>query len=436
MSIRLKLTLLLSVLFITAIGNVASSLFLEKTVEEKLNWVIHTHEVLNQSDKLLASMVDAETGQRGYLLTKDASYLEPFHSGVKKAIDDLKKLKHLTEDNVDQQEKLTTISVLMDSKLTELKQTVSLAIESESGYDKALKILRDNEGKSIMDNMRTLLTAFNAEELILLERRKGGFRESRAYITTLMGIEILFFVFMAVITAIFVKKNLFTPMGILLKSTAKMEKGERTSISDVLPNDEMGYLISRFYEMSEIVYEKSESLKHKAHHDELTGLKNRVEIMKEIDKSINETVEKSNKAALLFIDLNKFKQLNDTIGHDAGDAVLQETAKRLLSSVRSDDIVFRYGGDEFVVLLNSVDSSEQVKKIVDNIIKRFTQALIFQGNTIEILLSIGIVIVPDDSTSGEELLKLADIAMYAAKRDKESKYKFFDKSMMKRAGDK
>ncbi len=138
---------------------------------------------------------------------------------------------------------------------------------------------------------------------------------------------------------------------------------------------------------------------------------------------------------ILFIDLNGFKQLNDMLGHDAGDEILKETANRLKESVRSEDVVFRIGGDEFVVILKNITQASDARIVVTSILERFTTPFMFQGKPLEISLSIGIATSPDDSKNSEEILKFADIAMYSAKRDTSTNYRFFDNTMLKRESD-
>jgi len=240
---------------------------------------------------------------------------------------------------------------------------------------------------------------------------------------------------MGFITAFFLKGNLFNPLKMLLLNTAKMERGERQEVVDLLPNDEMGYLLSRFYKMSEKILEKTELLDFKSKHDELTGLRNRVGLQDEINDSIKSLKNHDTKMAVIFIDLNKFKQLNDSLGHDAGDLVLKETAIRLEESVRSEDAVFRQGGDEFIVVIKNITDASQVEKIVTKILNRFKPPVIFHGNSIDILLSIGISISPDDTINADEIIKFSDVAMYEAKRDNIINYKFFDRGMLKRGSD-
>jgi diguanylate cyclase (GGDEF)-like protein len=436
MSVRLKLTILLALLFIASIGNAIFTFVLEGHVEKKLTWVIHTHEVINKSEKLLSTMTDAETGQRGFLLTGDIAYLEPYHRGVSFAEENLKVLLELTNDNQGQQERLLNIQKIMNKKFDELRETISwVSGGKEQGKEAALVIVKKNTGKKYMDDIRMALVEFNNEELVLLEIRKGDFKEYRAYITTLIGIEVLFFIFMALITMFFINNNLFRPLKLLLASTSKMEKGERQTVEGLLPDDEMGYLLSKFYQMSEKVYEKTELLSFKANHDELTGLRNRVGVEKEIKDSMVGMNEGRGKLAVLFVDLNKFKQFNDTLGHDAGDAILKETAERLGNAVRSGDVVFRHGGDEFVVVIKNIADVRHIENVVEKIIKKFEPPLTFSGNSIEISVSIGVAVAPDDTVNGEEMLKFSDVAMYAAKRDEVCGYRFFNRSMLRRSGD-
>ena len=430
MSIRLRLTLLLGLLFFSSIGNIVFTYILEGYGDKKLAWVIHTHDVISMSDKLLSTMIDAETGQRGFLLSNDPNYLEPYYSGVIKSRAQLKKLIEITSDNPAQQKRLVKIQESMNQKIEELKLTISLMQSGKK--DEALNIVIQNTGKRHMDNLRSELTSFNHAEHLLLEKRDGDFRESRAQITTLVIFELSLFIFLAVITVIFVKGSLFDPLKLLLASTAKMEKGEAQDVSALLPNDEMGYLLSRFYKMSEKVLEKNASLTYSATHDVLTGLKNRVNIHKEINDAISNLEKSKSKMAVLFIDLDEFKILNDTFGHDAGDLVLKETSLRLKESVRSGDSVFRYGGDEFIILIKDIHNVSQVDKIACEISRRFNVPVLFRGHSIDISLSMGIAISPDDSINSDNLIKYSDIAMYDAKRDKKAKHKFFSKTMVKR----
>jgi len=432
MSIRLRLVLFISFLFITAVGNALFTFQLEKYGEEKLEWVNHTNKVILETKEFLSNIKDTETGQRGYLLTEDTSYLEPYHAGIIAAVVHFDNLIKLTSDNPLQQKRLNEIKKFMHLKFDELKETIRLKEKQNGEGDKALGLMKQNKGKHYMDNIRVLLKEFSNTEMILLEQRKGDFRAHRASITTVIIIEVMFFIFLALMTISFLNKNLFHPLKLLLLSTHKMEAGEKVHIADITSNDEMGYLLSSFFKMQEKVHNRTEKLDYKAHHDELTGLKNRVKMHHEIEEAIDELKKFKIKFAVMFIDLNKFKQLNDTLGHDAGDVMLKETANRLKESVHSDDTVFRLGGDEFLVLIKN---DLEVQNIVSTILEEIKPPVMIQGQPIAISLSIGIAISPDDTESSDEILKYSDIAMYEAKRDETCDYKYFNKSMLKRSSD-
>ena len=435
MSIRLKLIFFISFLFLSAMGNSLFTFQLEKYGDEKLTWVNHTNEVILETKNLIGYIKDMETGQRGYLLTEDTSYLEPYHTGLINSKDHFERLRELTIDNPLQQKRLISLKKSMHLKFDELAETIKLTQENHGNASVALKIVKQNKGKQYMDNITQILKDFTNTEMILLEERKGDFRTHKAKITILVIAELLFFIFLAIMTISFLNKNLFHPLKLLLSSTHKMEKGERVDFTDLTSKDEIGYLLTSFLKMNSKVHERTKKLDYKAHHDELTGLKNRASMYLEIENDIKHLKDFKTKFAVLFLDLNKFKELNDTLGHDAGDAMLVETANRLKDSVRCDDIVFRLGGDEFIVLLKNVKNSLEVENILSHILKATKTPVMIQGKPVDISLSIGVAISPDDTNSSEEILKYSDIAMYAAKADKSIAYKFFDKNMLKRSND-
>jgi len=434
MSLRFKLIFLISLLFITAIGNSLFTFQLKTNEDDKLIWVNHTHEVIFQSERLLSSLKDTETGQRGFLLTDDSAYLNPYHAGLSIAKDTLEKLKVLTTDNHQQQIRLEKIEEMMNLKFTELAKTIKL-LHNDGNISEALKLVKENNGKHYMDNIRSLLSKFENEEMILLEQRKGDFKASRAQIDILVIVQLIIFIFLAIFTFLFLNKNLFQPLNLLLSSTKKTEEGKPLDYTDIVSHDEMGYLLSRFFTMSETIHIRTKVLDHKAHHDGLTGLKNRSKMDIEIENAINESTESNTKLALFFIDLNDFKVLNDTLGHDAGDAILKETAVRLKAAVRSDDSVFRVGGDEFVVLIKHIKTLVEVESIAEKILKATGLPVMIQGQPTKISLSIGIAISPDDSENSIEIVKFSDIAMYEAKGYKDTHYKFFNRNMLNRAPD-
>ena len=434
MSIRVKLILLLGVLFLAAIGNSIFTFQLEAHEEEKLAWVNHTHKVLEESLLLISSLKDAETGQRGFLLTGIPLYLQPYYTGRATATKHLGRLFALTLDNPDQQERLQSINDQMKFKFEELAETIELT-QIDGNSQRAVEMVRNNEGKEYMDELRRILSEFTNAESLLLEQRKGDFKASKARIATLIVVELVFFISLAFFTVLFLQKNLFQPLNLLLASTRKSEDGKEIEIGDILQRDEMGYLLSSFFEMNKRIVKNAEELNFKADHDKLTGLKNRSTMLGEIKRTIKHSQQFKTKSAILFIDLNDFKLLNDSLGHDAGDQLLIETATRLNKCVRSDDSVFRVGGDEFVVLIKDLRSLEEIKQVATKILRITKFPVMIQEQETKINFSVGVAVMPDDADDPDVLVKYSDIAMYAAKRDTDTHCQFFDRSMLKRGSD-
>lgn len=433
MGVRVKLALFLLVLFSISIASSILTFKLESYGEEKLIWVIHTHDVITNSERLLSSMKDAETGQRGYLLTQEVTYLEPYYTGMSNAQQIFKELRVLTKDNREQQTALDHINEAMKSKFDELALTVEL-VEYDN-LSQALKVVKEDRGKAYMDDLRVDLNEFINIELLLLEARKGDFKENRTQLITLIKMQIALLIFLAIATIFFMKRNLFDPLNLLLLSTKKMQKGEKLDITDVVEKNEMGDLLTAFFKMNEIVHEKTEVLAYKAHHDELTGLKNRSMVYSELQDAINRSGKVETKIAVYFLDLNKFKDINDTLGHDVGDEVLIQTARILTETVRSRDDIFRLGGDEFLIIAQDISHQSGIDRLTLKIIEKFSSPILIKGKRLPISLSIGVASYPNDSLNGEELIKFADIAMYEAKKEQGNTCCEFKPALLKRDGD-
>jgi diguanylate cyclase (GGDEF)-like protein len=154
-----------------------------------------------------------------------------------------------------------------------------------------------------------------------------------------------------------------------------------------------------------------------AAHDSLTGLYNRMMFDDLLDKAINRSIRNGCEVALLYIDLDKFKPINDDLGHRVGDFVLQEMAARLLEVVRLSDTVARIGGDEFAVIVDGDNlSSEHLSVFAERVCSALVQPITYSGESIQVGCSIGIARYPENGSSSEQLLKAADEAMYSAKK--------------------
>lgn len=174
-------------------------------------------------------------------------------------------------------------------------------------------------------------------------------------------------------------------------------------------------------------------LNHLAHHDSLTDLPNRILAMDRLAHILAQAGRRRGRAALLFIDLDRFKCINDTLGHSVGDELLRITAERLRACVRAADTVARLGGDEFLVIPDQVESVDEVAHLARKLINTLSVPLTLAGREIEVSGSIGISLFPDDASSKEELIRAADAAMYAAKERGRNRYVFYSREMTARA---
>jgi diguanylate cyclase (GGDEF)-like protein len=174
-------------------------------------------------------------------------------------------------------------------------------------------------------------------------------------------------------------------------------------------------------------------LHHLAHHDALTGLPNRTLLQDRLNQAIETARRQGRRFAVLFLDLDRFKHINDSLGHAIGDQLLQSVSQRLRDCIRHSDTISRHGGDEFVVLLAHITQAEDAALIAQNMLKALTVPHRIDQNEVHVSVSIGISVYPDDGQDAEALLKSADSAMYYAKENGRNNYKFFGQEMNVRA---
>jgi diguanylate cyclase (GGDEF)-like protein len=168
---------------------------------------------------------------------------------------------------------------------------------------------------------------------------------------------------------------------------------------------------------------------HAAEHDFLTDLPNRLLLTDRIDRAIAAAQSSQRQVAVLFLDLDGFKHINDSLGHGIGDRLLKAIAKRLLSCARGADTVSRQGGDEFVILLPEIARTEDAALMAARVIKAVAETHAVEPHNLYITTSIGISVFPDDGLDAESLIKNADLAMYEAKENGRNRFRFFKSSM-------
>ncbi|PLY16338.1 EAL domain-containing protein [Sulfurimonas sp. CVO] len=179
--------------------------------------------------------------------------------------------------------------------------------------------------------------------------------------------------------------------------------------------------------------EADRKIYYHANYDSLTALPNRSFFKKKLNHTLDESLQNGSKTALFFIDVDNFKKVNDTYGHNIGDKMLVTIAKRLVNSIRKDDIVARIGGDEFVIIAKNIKNIKNAKQLAFKLQEKIKQPLEIDTNIFNVSLSIGIAIYPQHAATSDDLLKNADIAMYEVKKEKRDGFKIYRKLMSNRA---
>ena len=175
------------------------------------------------------------------------------------------------------------------------------------------------------------------------------------------------------------------------------------------------------------------NLEHQAFHDSLTGLPNRALFLDRIEQGIRHASRENSFLAVLFMDLDHFKQINDSFGHSAGDSALISISNRLKSALRKTDTIARFGGDEFTILLSEFKKVEDINAIVSNLFDAIQQPLVINNTELFVTTSIGISVFPNDGTTAEILLRNADAAMYRTKEKGRNAFEFYTEDMTERA---
>jgi len=191
--------------------------------------------------------------------------------------------------------------------------------------------------------------------------------------------------------------------------------------------------ISRYTLLESEIKEQRETLEYKTYYDQLTGLPNRTLLLDRVEQEIKLAQRKNSALAVILIDLDHFKEINDSLGYQVGDQVINEVAKRLQKALRETDTVARLGGDEFAVLLCGLTNTNYVVDIVENLQEMMKKAINIHEHHFYCTLSIGISLSPSDGSNAEALLKNADAAMYKTKKEGRNGYSFYKQEMTEKA---
>lgn len=231
----------------------------------------------------------------------------------------------------------------------------------------------------------------------------------------------------------YLKTTITGPLSRLVALTHRVSiSQDYTQQSIIDTQDEIGGLSRAFNEMLSHIQERDTRLNKLAYYDGVTGLANRHYFKERAEQAVSNAQRYGTSCCLMFIDLDDFKIVNDTMGHHVGDDLLQEVAKRLSNTVRGSDVVCRIGGDEFAVILENVKEVGGVETLAEKLIASLMQPMFLHGREALIGASVGIAMCPNDADNTADLFRVADAAMYEAKARGKNQYQFYSEALDQR----
>lgn len=320
----------------------------------------------------------------------------------------------------------------------------------------ALKILDNNEQNGYLNSSNNISDIYGYYMLEDLDWVYIIHQDSKQYqqLTTLLPISLIVTLILMLIIAFCVSHLLVhkytSPIISLNKAMAEATAGNLDVVSDIQTKNEFGELSDNFNSMmniistnykelnkSKLALEKSEKevktnynkIEQLAYHDGLTGLYNRVAFLETANKILNENSSTLDHHAVFFLDLDNFKNVNDTLGHDYGDLLLQQFSDKLSEYAGEQDFLARTGGDEFLIFKSNYESLQDLKDFATKLINIVQFPFNLDGETAHVSMSIGISLFPNNGLSISELIKNSDIAMYSAKSNGKNNYRFFNSYM-------
>ena len=254
----------------------------------------------------------------------------------------------------------------------------------------------------------------------------------------LLGSAKLFYVLLAVMVVVISGIGLGTELGWLEATYATIDTANATlvlvalgvvSFSVWLMSSDLRRLLKRLSLENQRVKESQAEIQKLVHHDALTGLPNRVLARDRFEQALAKTRREDNFVCMMFVDLDDFKSINDTLGHQTGDKLLIEVSSRLKKALRSSDTIARLSGDEFLLMLDSIENKARITSIAHKIIRTISEPYLINDVELICTCSIGIAIAPADGEDFDTLLKNTDMAMYSAKEHGRNHFRFFDDEM-------
>ncbi len=414
-SVKSKWLLVLSIPLLVLFATTALTFRALKQSEETEGRVRHAYFVKDRIQRVHDDLVDVETGVRGYLLTDDPEFLEPYWRGSSALALDLQYLQ-ISVENEGSDLDILRLRVLSKRRLDILDRLLSGAEDHATDETSTLALL--SRGRIVMDEIRTLLGQMTTQQQGRVEsaQREAERTRSGAFTIAVGGAPLG--VGLALVVVLVFNGRIARRLGRVHANVRRLELGQTMMDVEGDPDDEIGRLDRALVRSGTLALELQEELQRLATIDPLTELANRRGLMPLLEHQLGIARRHHDSVALLFVDLDGLKAVNDILGHRVGDEMISETAALLRDTFRSSDVPARIGGDEFCVMLTGESA------ILTDAAKLRLQASIdfanrLPGRIYSLSMSMGVAIFdPDRPSSPDDLIAEADRRMYEDKRSK------------------
>ena len=427
-------------------------------LRKNINWLYPMLPFIDST--LLESNVDFETALNLAIKETFESEDKKYFGKVYKLLDDIRNLWRLkilgfrsaiilfaglNTKNIAQEKNIENYNVLIEEKLQELAvvgEKSGLGLETETAletmqksskqwyedYRELLEVRKSNIWRSDINYIRTKIQPLQKElfdDLGNLEKKLSLWSsENTFYVDDAadkINSELWFLTSVAVLFVILIyfklNKSLLLPIEKITEAIQiDSASSEQILLSESKSSKEINILVNAFNHMRKQIHHRQMVLEFQAMHDSLTGLPNRALLQDRLDQSIRQAERNDTEMSLLLLDLDRFKDINDTLGHPVGDVVLRKISRRLEKCLRATDTVARLGGDEFAII-TSYNDKRQIESFIERIVKNIERVITVNDQRLHVGLSVGVASFPKDGLDADTLIQHADIAMYSAKRE-------------------
>ncbi len=335
-------------------------------------------QVVEMLRSVSSAVADSEAGQRGYIISEKKEYLEDSTEVLRVADRRLNDIRLLIGNDAAELAKIGSLQSSIGKRTAEFEHTLALLTNGDRRG--ALKAISTEGSRRNLEGTYDLFRQLSAKQDALFLQRTRQLQENSHFSLA--------------------TQNIATFFGLLF----------------------LGLIYYLVYREITVRRQTEEKLRVVATHDPLTALPNRTLLHERLSHALAKAQRHGRQLAVLLVDLDRFKHVNDTLGHEAGDTLLQVAARRLYDCLRETDTLARQGGDEFVVLMDELSDRESITHVSQRILEAMVEPFVIEGQEFHVTASIGISVYPDD---GRTLLRNADIALYRAKEKGKNNYQFY-----------